>query len=190
MISRPYATPIGALAPLVAAALSLSAASCSAPLPSVADPTSAVHPLLGKPAPELTSAAVGGEGPKNLKAALGKVVIVDFWATFCEPCKRSFPKYQEMVEQFGGQVAVVAVSVDAPDAVSKDQLLAFAQQNHAKFAIAWDRVRGDIEHYGLRSLTIPSSFIIDRTGTVRHVHVGFVEGEETRIEEELKALVK
>jgi peroxiredoxin len=187
MISRTSSTA-RAFVPLFAGAmLSMLTASCSGG--GASDASGAQHPLMGKPAPEITAEAVGGDGPKTLKAAQGKVVILDFWGTFCEPCKKSFPKYQEIVEQFPGDVAVIAVSVDEPDNVKKEQLTQFAKDNHAKFSIVWDKDHSAAEKYGLRSLTMPSSFIIDKNGAVRHLHVGFKDGEEAKIAEEVKALM-
>ena len=187
MIARTSLSAARAAAPLFfGAALSLLAASCAG---GAADASGAQHPLIGKPAPEITAEAVGGDGPKTLKAAQGKVVILDFWGTFCEPCKKSFPKYQEIVEQFPGDVAVVAISIDEPENVKKEQLLQFAKDNHAKFAIVWDKDHSAAEKYGMRSLTMPSSFIVDKAGVVRHLHVGFKDGEEAKIAEEVKALL-
>jgi peroxiredoxin len=189
MISSTPSTTVRAFSTLLAsAALSLSVASCAGG--GAADASGASHPLMGKAAPEITAEAVSGDGPKNLKSAQGKVVILDFWGTFCEPCKKSFPKYQEIVDQFPGDVAVIAVSVDEPENVKKDALVAFAKDNHAKFAIVWDKDHSAAEKYGLRSLTMPSSFIIDKSGNVRHLHVGFRDGEDAKIAEEVKALLK
>lgn len=191
MISSQGSSPARALAPFLAgAALSLLAASCGAGGGGASDASGQNHPLMGKPAPEINAEAVGGEGPKTLKAAQGKVVIVDFWGTFCEPCKKSFPKYQELAEQFPGDLAILAVSVDEPDTVKKEQLLAFAKENSAKFSIVWDKDHSAAERYGLRSLTMPSSFVIDKSGNVRHVHKGFKDGEEATLAEEIKALMK
>jgi peroxiredoxin len=174
-------------APIVAtAALSLLAISCGGGGgEGAADASGKHHPLIGKPAPELNAEAVGGDGPKTLKAAQGKVVILDFWGTFCEPCKKSFPKYQELADQFPGDVAILAVSVDEPENVKKEQLMTFAKDNHAKFAIVWDKEHSAAEKYGLAALTIPSSFVIDKNGTVRHLHVGFHDGEDGDVAGEL-----
>jgi cytochrome c biogenesis protein CcmG/thiol:disulfide interchange protein DsbE len=189
--SSPRPSRPRALAPLlVCAAVSLASASCGAGGGTPTDASGTNHPLMGKLAPEISAEAVGGDGPKTLKAAQGKVVILDFWGTFCEPCKKSFPKYQELVDQFPGDVAILAVSVDEPDNVKKETLIAFAKENHAKFSIVWDKDHSAAEKYDLRSLTMPSSFVIDKTGTVRHVHKGFKDGEETQMAEEIKALLK
>ena len=169
------------------AALSLSAVACGGP--GAADASGANNPLIGKPAPEFSAEAVGGDGPKTLKAAQGKVVIVDFWGTFCDPCKKSFPKYQALVDQFGGDLAVLAVSVDDPDMVKKDKLLTFAKDNQAKFAIVWDKDHSAAKTYGMDNLTMPSSFVVDKQGVVRHLHVGFHDGEEGKIAGEVKELL-
>jgi cytochrome c biogenesis protein CcmG, thiol:disulfide interchange protein DsbE len=165
--------------------LSLAVAACAG---GAADPSGASHPLMGKPAPEISAEPVGGEGPKTLKEAQGKVTIVDFWATYCDPCKGSFPKYQAIVDQFPGQVAVIAVSIDDPESVQKEKLLAFAGESQARFALAWDKKHGDAGRYGVESL--PTSFILDRQGVVRRVHVDFHKGEEAAIAAEVKALLE
>jgi cytochrome c biogenesis protein CcmG, thiol:disulfide interchange protein DsbE len=175
------------------AALSFSVAACggggSGAAATGADhPEGPGHPLLGKPAPEITSEFVSGDGPKTIKDAAGKVLILDFWGTFCEPCKKSFPKYQEIVDANGGSVVVLAVSIDEPDSKKKEDLEAFAKEHKAKFAIAWDKDHKAAEAYGLGSLTMPSSFIIDKTGVVRHVHAGFKDDEVEVLNTELKAL--
>jgi peroxiredoxin len=144
--------------------------------------------LVGKPAPEVNVEVVSGDGPKSVKEAAGKVLILDFWGTFCEPCKKSFPKYQELVEGNGGDVVVLAVSIDEPDAKKPEDLKAFAAEHKAKFAIVRDKEHTSADCYGLGKLTMPSSFIIDKTGVVRHVHAGFKDEEVDKLSEEIKAL--
>src|SRR4051794_37918669 len=176
--------------PLVAI-LSLAAASCGGAEAAgpAADASGATGGLVGSPAPEFTAEAVSGDGPKSLQEAKGKVVILDFWATFCEPCKKSFPKYQEIVDQFPGEVTVLAVSVDDPDSTKKEAIEAFAKDNHAKFAIVWDKEHAAAKKYNMDTLTMPSSYIIDKSGVVRYLHVGFKDGEEAKVAEEVKELV-
>jgi cytochrome c biogenesis protein CcmG/thiol:disulfide interchange protein DsbE len=177
-------------APL-ACALSLLAVSCGgAEGGGASDASGAQHKLVGKVAPDLGAETVTGKGPASIKDAKGKVLIVDFWGTFCGPCKKSFPKYQELVDQFGGDLAVVGVSVDEPDNVKKDDLVKFAKDNGAKFAIVWDKDHSAAQKYDLMSLTMPSCFVVDKTGTVRHVHKGFKDGEENVLSDEVKALLK
>jgi thiol-disulfide isomerase/thioredoxin len=143
--------------------------------------------LIGKAAPEITATSVTGEGPATLKDASGRVVIVDFWATFCEPCKKSFPKYQELMDQFGGDLVVIAVSVDDPEDVKEDQIKEFVSATGVKFKIVWDKDKTAVKQYSPPKM--PTSYVIDKSGVVKHQHAGYESGEEARIGDEVKALI-
>jgi cytochrome c biogenesis protein CcmG, thiol:disulfide interchange protein DsbE len=146
------------------------------------------HPLLGRPAPEFSAEDVMGEGPIGIKEAHGRVVVLDFWATYCMPCKASFPKYQQLLEQLGPDLAIIGVSVDDPDDTKKEQLEEFVKVTGAKFAIAWDKDKSAAQLYSPPKM--PTAFVIDRAGVVRHIHSGYETGEEALIAEEIKALLK
>jgi cytochrome c biogenesis protein CcmG, thiol:disulfide interchange protein DsbE len=173
------------------AALSLTALGCgggAAAGGGAENAASVQHPLLGKDAPDVTAEYVVGDGPKTVKEAKGKVLILDFWGTYCEPCKKAFTKYQEIVDANGGSVAVLAVSVDDADNADKKKLEDFAKAYKAKFAVIWDKDHKAVDAYSLAMLAMPSSFIIDKNGVVKYVHVGFNDGELETINAELKAL--
>lgn len=138
-------------------------------------------------APELSATPVGGTGPKTLAEAAGKVVIVDFWATYCDPCKKSFPKYQQLVDQFGGDLVVIGVSVDDPEDATEDKLKEFAKTTGAKFSIVWDKAQATAGKYSPPKM--PTSFVIDKEGVIRHVHAGYESGEEDKIAAEVTALL-
>lgn len=141
----------------------------------------------GKAAAELTATYVIGEGPKTLAEAKGKVVIVDFWATYCDPCRKSFPKYQELVDQFGGELAVIAISVDEPSDVDEAKLKEFAKETGVKFTILWDKEHKTADAF--KPPKMPTSFILDKEGNVAHKHAGYEGGEEQKIADEVKALL-
>ncbi len=141
----------------------------------------------GSAAAELNATYVTGEGPKSVAEAKGKVLIVDFWATYCDPCKKSFPKYQEMLDQFGGDLAVIGVSVDAPDDTSEEKLKAFAKDTGVKFPILWDKEHKTADAY--KPPNMPTSYIIDKQGNIHKMHAKYEGGEETKIVEEVKALL-
>lgn len=143
--------------------------------------------LMGKAAPEITATAVTGDGPSTIAEAKGRVAIVDFWATFCEPCKKSFPKYQELMDQFGGDLVVIAVSVDNPEDVKEDALKEFAKTTNVKFKIVWDKDQSTVKKYNPPKM--PTSFILDKDGNVKHIHAGYESGEEAKIGDEVKALL-
>ncbi len=165
--------------------LALSAGCGGTPGPAAAE---GAHPLVGQKAPAFKAEPVTGEGPTSLEEASGRVTIVDFWATYCAPCRKSFPKYQELMDQFGGDLTVIAVSVDDPEDASKDQLTEFATSTGVKFAIVWDKDKSVAGSY--KPPKMPTSFVIDKQGVVRHIHAGYESGEEQTIAAEVEALIK
>jgi thiol-disulfide isomerase/thioredoxin len=136
------------------------------------DDALAKHPLVGKPAPEIIAEPLGGEGPTTLKAARGKVVIVELWATWCGPCKQTFPKYQEIADRYPRDVVVLAVAVDDPEHTTRDKILAVAKGRGVRFPILWDTNLRMEARYTMPS-ALPTTFVIDRGGTVRRVIVGY-----------------
>jgi peroxiredoxin len=143
--------------------------------------------LVGKPAPGFTVAAVvNGKGKVSLDSLHGKVVLLDFWGTFCEPCKKSFPKLQDLYTKYGDSgLRILGVSEDEAD--DKDKIPEFASAYGAKFTLGWDRDKNVARSY--KPETMPSSFIIDKNGVVRFAHVGYHDGEEAEIEKEIKGLL-
>lgn len=139
------------------------------------------HPLLGNPAPDFTLPAQSGGNKASLADADGKVRLVDFWATWCGPCKASFPKYEALAKKYP-DVVILGISEDDESDGIKD----FAQETGATFTLAWDKEKGVAASY--HPETMPTSFIIDKKGLVRFVHAGFREGDEKQIESELKSL--
>jgi peroxiredoxin len=143
--------------------------------------------LVGNPAPDFTAKTVHGGPPTvSIHAWRGNVVIVDFWGTFCGPCKKSFPKLETLSERYAGDgLRVVGISEDEED--DKAKIPAFAYKYGAKFALAWDGDKSIAHQYDPAAM--PSTFIIDRRGVVRFVHAGFHDGEEAEIEKEVRSLL-
>jgi cytochrome c biogenesis protein CcmG, thiol:disulfide interchange protein DsbE len=145
--------------------------------------TGASHPLVGAPAPAFELREVDGSDQQSLGAHAGKVVIVDFWATWCEPCKQSFPAYQKLVSKLGGDLVVVAISQDDDD----KNIPAFVAETGAKFPIVWDDGKAVAKAYD--PPTMPTAFVIDKSGIIRFVHVGYRAGDEAMLEEEARSLM-
>ncbi len=143
--------------------------------------------LVGNPAPDFSVAPVAGSrSPVSLKQLHGKVVLVDFWGTFCTPCKSSFPKLQALNAKYAGSgLQIVGISED--EAEDKGKIPAFASTYGARFAIAWDEDRSISQRY--QPETMPSSFLIDKKGIVRFTHVGYRDGDEVQIEKEIQDLL-
>jgi peroxiredoxin len=139
------------------------------------------QPEVGKPAAPFKLTTIDGE---KVSVEKGKVTIVDFWATWCEPCKKSFPKYQELYVKYKASgLEIVAVSVDD----EKNGIADFVKTYGAKFPVAWDEGHKVAECY--KPPGMPSAFVIDKNGIVKHLHNGYHDGEEKELEKEIKALL-
>ncbi|HSO32494.1 MAG TPA: TlpA disulfide reductase family protein [Labilithrix sp.] len=144
----------------------------------------AKHELLNNPGPTFALESMNGKGKIDLAQWKGKVVLVDFWATWCEPCKKSFPKLEELrvkYEQSG--FMIVAISEDDEE----KGIPGFGTTHGSKFPLVWDKDKSVAGKW--KPPTMPSSFVVDKKGVVRFVHLGYHEGEEKEIEAELKSLL-
>jgi thiol-disulfide isomerase/thioredoxin len=141
-----------------------------------------IRPVLpGDPAPafslrELTGAGVGKKRI-SLEALKGNVVVIDFWASWCNPCRRSMPELSQIAAELGSRgLKVIGINrePEAPEEAAK-ALRAIAP--HFPSVI-------DDRHYGERLglTTLPTSFVLDRQGIVRHFHMGYVEANVIRAE--------
>jgi peroxiredoxin len=147
-------------------------------------PSAAKHELLNNPAPDFAGDSVNGKGKISLAQWKGKVVLVDFWATWCEPCKKSFPKLEELrVKYASAGVEIAAISEDDEANGVKE----FGANHGAKFPLLWDKDKSIANKW--HPPNMPSSFIVDKKGVVRFVHLGYHDGEEKEIESELKGLL-
>jgi thiol-disulfide isomerase/thioredoxin len=142
------------------ATVSLLATLAVAPPPAIGQTLSTTG-LLGKPAPAMKLKDLAGK-PLDLAAYKGKVVIVDFWATWCVPCREEIPSFNALVKKYGAKgFAVIGVSMDD----SADPIPAFVK----KYAVGYPVALGDsalADRFG-GILGLPVAFVIDRDGLVR-----------------------
>ncbi len=170
---------------LFGVALALFASGCGGAMGPAQSGGKSDHKLVGAQAPAFELPAQFGDAKKvSLADASGKVTIIDFWATWCEPCKDSFPHYQNLAEKYAGELVIIGISED-DDASG---IAAFGKQTGVKFPLAWDDGQALSKSYD--PPTMPTSYLLDKNGIVRFVHVGFHSGEEKEIENELKELMK
>ena len=167
---------VGVLLAAAAACAPASNSSGSAALPTTS------HPLRGEPAPDFSLSARKG-GAASLSAYAGHVVLVDFWATWCEPCRLSFPQYQALARRHGSDVVVLGISEDDEDA----GIDRFIEETGAGFPVAWDGDKSLAQRYRINSM--PTLFIIDKNGLVRYVHQGFRPGDEGQIDAAIRSLM-
>jgi thiol-disulfide isomerase/thioredoxin len=111
-------------------------------------------------------------------------VLVDFWASWCAPCKRSFPWMNELQQRWGGKgLAVVAVNVDK----KRDDADRFLRQVPAAFTVVFDGAGATPSAFGVKAM--PSSYLIDARGNVVEVEQGFRDERKAALEERIRALV-
>ena len=115
----------------------------------------------------------------------GKVVLVDFWASWCEPCLRSFPWMNDLQRRHGDAgLVVVAVNLD------RDRKLAdaFLGKTPANFHLEFDAAGDLARRFGVQAM--PTSFLIDRSGKVRIRHAGFRDKQQAERERQIEELLK
>lgn len=176
-MSRPtHAAPDARRLPARLGALALIAL-----LATIAAPVTALEQ--GQPAPAFQTQGLTG-GTVSLAQYRGKVVYLDFWASWCGPCAVALPALERLRKEFpADQFQIVAVNVDAKPELAKN----FLRRRPVSYPSAYDP-KGEIPvRFGVE--TMPTSFLIDRQGVVRHVHRGFREEDVPVLRERIQELV-
>ena len=121
----------------------------------------------------------------SLEKLKGKVVYVDFWATWCAPCRKSFPWLNEMQSKYKDQgLVVVAINLDK----DYDKIEEFLGKYPGNFTVAYDPEGKTAEQF--KVMGMPSSYLIDRNGQIHMSHIGFKESDADKLETEIRNLLK
>ena len=137
----------------------------------------------GQPAKDFDGATLAGSSLK-LSSLRGKVVLVDFWASWCEPCKKELPLLDKMAPKLKAKgIEIVAVNIDD----DRNKAADFIKSHNLHLTVVPDASKKIVGAY--EPPKMPSSFVVDKGGVVRAVHGGFEPGDEAKIEAELTALV-
>ncbi|MDF2177276.1 TlpA disulfide reductase family protein [Aliiglaciecola sp. CAU 1673] len=134
------------------------------------------------PAPDFSLA----ENPlgSRLSDLKGKVVYLDFWASWCKPCRHSFPFMNDLQARYGDEgLVVLAINLDAEPELAK----AFLSENPARFAVQYDPNGQVAQQYQL--IGMPSSYLIDANGEIRFAHKGFFTDKARAYEQEIQTLL-
>ncbi len=140
----------------------------------------------GERAPEISLPALSGGGVK-LSALEGKVVVVDFWASWCVPCRKELPALDALARRYadaGKPVVFLGVNIDK-ERENAEKLV--AQANIGALKVLLDPAGACAAAYDLP--TMPSSYVIDAKGIVRAVHAGYSSGDERKLAEEIDRLL-
>jgi peroxiredoxin len=142
----------------------------------------AVNP--GAPAPAFTLAARDG-GKLSLADLKGQVVMINFWATWCGPCRQEMPllaQLHDKYEPLGFTMLGVNVEPDSAAAV------AWLKSVPVTFPILFDTDSAVAGSFGVEGM--PSSVLVDRNGQVRYIHRGYKPGDEAKYADMIRSLVK
>jgi peroxiredoxin len=131
---------------------------------------------IGSKAPDCALTSINGTQHYDLQQFHGKVIYVDFWASWCPPCAKSFPFMNDLNRDLKDSgLQVIGVNLDrAPEDVN-----AFLAQYPASFTIVADADEKCARDFDVKAM--PSSYLVDRNGIIRYVHLGFRPGDAMEI---------
>jgi thiol-disulfide isomerase/thioredoxin len=136
---------------------------------------------IGKPAPNFRLKTVDGRATLSLSDLRGYVVIVDFWASWCTPCRRSLPLLS-LLESGQKKVKVVAISVDD----DRENAVDFLKRLRVKIIALHDAEKHVADEYSIP--VMPSALILDKKGIVQFVHAGYTEADIDQFQQEVEGL--
>jgi peroxiredoxin len=131
-------------------------------------------PEVGAPAPEFVLRDAEGN-LRHLADYRGRAVWLNFWATWCDPCKRELPDIQGLADEFADD-GLVVLTVNYQQ--SAEAARNFMEERDLDLAILLDRTGDVYDQYGL--LGLPDSFFIDEDGVLRAMQIGFLKEDEMR----------
>lgn len=121
----------------------------------------------------------------NLAQYQGKVVLLDFWASWCGPCRQSFPWLNQMQQKYRDQgLVIIAINEDEERA----DAMQFLQKYPAQFSLVFDPQGELASHYQLQGM--PTSIFLDRTGQIRFSHAGLFTAKTQDYEHEIQQLLQ
>lgn len=140
---------------------------------------------VGDQAPHFELTTLADNQSLSLSSFRGKVVFLDFWASWCPPCLVSIPQY-----------AIWAAEVDTEDLViltinldrKTKKALHFLKKHPVPYSVLWDETGKVAQEYKIPSM--PTSYIIDREGRISYIHKGYKDGDLELIKEEVKSALK
>jgi thiol-disulfide isomerase/thioredoxin len=171
-LHRPFSTPVRHGLRILLAAL-LIAGACSA----------SAQWKTGSSLPALKTFSLEGAPPPSMA---GKVIVVDFWASWCGPCKASFPVLNALQQKYSAAgLIILAINEDE----KAESMKTFLDNNPVSFTVIRDVGHKLVAAAGVESM--PTSFVIDRSGKVRYIHTGF-HGDKTteKYNSEIELLLK
>lgn len=139
------------------------------------------------------------EGPSNTMVRLsdlkGQVILINFWATWCRPCRVEMPVLESLYREYGDKgLAILGVNIENASQASKlEAINKMVQEMQLSFPILYDsdkNVMRNIEKHLLKkNMGMPTTLFIDQQGNTRHIHEGYREGDASKYREMIKYLL-
>ena len=134
-------------------------------------------------APDFTLASNKGKNIR-LNDLRGKVVMINFWATWCAPCRKELPLLNNLYNKYKNKgFVLLGVNIDEKSSLAKKMI----KELKINFPVLFDKTQSTSESYDLQAM--PSTFIIDKNGVVRFAHYGYKSGYEKKYEKDVKSLL-
>lgn len=125
-----------------------------------------------------------GTLPANMSGLKGKVVYLDFWASWCKPCRKSFPWMNKMQQKYAQQgFQIIAVNLDTEAELAAQ----FLSKVPAEVAVIYDPSGEIAQRYEI--IGMPSSYLIDAKGVIRSAHKGFFTAKQDLYEQQIVSLL-
>ena len=138
------------------------------------------------PAPEISVVALAGGAPLKLSELKGKVVLLNFWATWCPPCREEIPSMMKLVSAMNGKpFQMVAVSIDEG---GKADIESFFKQSGFSLPAYFDPTGVAVKAYGITG--VPESFVIDKQGIIVKKVIGGLAWDSAEVVSFLEGLMK
>lgn len=177
--SRSFARALAGVSGLIG---SIIAAAGLLAVPGLVSPSRASD--VATPAPAFTLARRGG-GEVALADLRGQVVLINFWATWCGPCRKEMPLLEQLQKKYAPLgFTMLGVNVEADGRLFDT----FLRDVPVTFPILLDPANGVSKLYNVEAM--PSTVIVDRKGNVRYVHQGYQPGDEGKYQDVIRALVR
>ena len=139
---------------------------------------------MGKQAPAFSLEALGGTSTHSLVDFRGKVVLLDFWASWCGPCRKSLPLYNQMYRELGDKnFEIIAINTDEDPADG----LKFLERYHVDYLVLQDASASTPPLYQLK--VMPTAYLIDQDGVIQNIFAGFREGEIVSVRNDVEELL-
>jgi thiol-disulfide isomerase/thioredoxin len=136
---------------------------------------------IGSSAPKFTLRDLSGQ-MVSLDQYRGKVVMLDFWATWCGPCRISMPKFEELQKEYPSALVLLAINVQEPAQTVRD----YVKEQSIGSRVLLDEEGSVAQAYG--TIGIPMEVLIDKQGIVRHIQSGFNQALIAHLRAQIEAL--